>query len=924
MLTLTPEAAVPDAADPTAQPTVLLPKRELEQRILKESSSAFPAAPVTESTLVMSLEDVRSSLEGFPAPTVLSESAPHTAGSLELIPALSASETLLGLLAEPTAALSALEAAFEAAVEAEEGAEAEAGLGAEAAAELNAECKMDALSTHCGTLFPHAGDSQVYRDKPIHAVLAGRYELLCLLGVGGMGSVYLARDRALDELVALKILRPDKIKAPGILERFKQEVRLSRRITHRNVARMFDIGEDGGTHFLTMELVEGTTLAKLMAYSKPSPLHHVLDVAIELCEGLQAAHDAGVVHRDLKPENILIQKNPKRVVITDFGIAWPFKKPSEGSEHAISGTPTYMAPEQVEDRPLDGRADLFALGVILFEALTGAPPWQDKDVMSLLIQRLKVPAPPLEKQRPDLPRELCRLVNALLSPTPEGRPASAKMVQQALKLCHAVPQLETPSVAEVAAERWEQSSEHLTLAILPFQNLGNPDDAHFVEGLMEDIYDGLSGVEGVRVIPRFKTRPLAGFQGDVRTLKTSLGADSVLEGSVRRHGSRVRLTARLSCTQDGIQLWSRRFERGLEELLMLGDEAAHELAEALACKKEEQRRLTPTAPEAIELYLMGRREYNKSWGESHARALEHLAHAYALAPEEPLIMACYAMALSRRFAANPVVQQVPLARKLAEQSLLRAPQLGEAHMALAWLALNEGDAPTAAMRVRRALKLSPGLADPYDLAGRLLVEVGAVEEGLRLLRTALNIEPSMGHVQVQLLRVEGLLGRFAEAERLFRTLPSQPETLNMAIIQWPSVLLWNHRPDLAMQFAQQLRSRTELQMTAHMSQALEAICDPGRVPEALQRLWEIFHASQNSPRFMTFILQLCAELAGHAGLHERAFEALVEVNRLQHLDLLWLERCPQLEGARKHPGYPTLHADYLRRAAQTLAPLQSS
>ncbi|MFM7199865.1 MAG: protein kinase domain-containing protein [Myxococcota bacterium] len=896
MLPLKPESMGLPSEDPSLNPTVLVARSLLGALASHQPSGDTQHTALPESTLMMSPEDVRSSLEGLHAPEVTHRVQVESLSGLEPIPAPPDDETCFGLKSDA----------------------AQASACADDRASAPVDCEYDA------TLFPGSSDAQACQNQTVHAVLAGRYKLLSLIGVGGMGSVYRARDRVLDEVVALKILRPDKIKAPGILERFKQEVRLSRRITHRNVARMYDIGEEGDTHFLTMEFVQGVTLAKLMAYVKPSPLQHVLEMAIDLCEGLQAAHDAGVVHRDLKPDNILIQKNPNRVVITDFGIAWPVKKPSEGGTQAISGTPTYMAPEQVEDRPLDGRADLFALGVILFEALTGAPPWQEKDVMTLLVNRLSVPAPPLERLRPDLPAELCRLVNSMLSREPEGRPTSARMVQQSLRLCHLHPLLMPEQVVpmELAAERVSPSRQ-LALAILPFQNLSGPEDAHLAEGLMEDIYDGLSGLEGIHLVPRYKTRALAGFQGDLRTLKTSLGVDSVLEGTVRRQGTRVRLTARLSCTEDGIQLWSRRFDRGMEELLMLGDEAAHELAAAMTTQKNEERRVTPTHPEAIELYLKGRQEYNKSWGESNARALDYLARAYQLAPEEPLIMASYAMALSRRFIPNAAVMvNAATARRLAEQVLQRAPHLGEAHMALGWLALNEGDAPTAAMRVRRALKLSPGLPDTYDLAGRLLVEVGAHAEGLRHLRTALALDPTIGHVQVQILRVEGLLGHFEIAEQLLRTLPNQPETFNKVIIQWPRVLLWNHRPDLVRPFMEGIGNRPELPMSQHMRLVIEAIHDVSLAPHVIDVLWSIFRNAQHNPRFMTFILQLCAEISGYAGQHEQAFEALLEANRLQHLDLLWLERCPQLAGVRQHPGYPALHAAYQQRAELTYQQLQ--
>jgi serine/threonine-protein kinase len=206
-------------------------------------------------------------------------------------------------------------------------------------------------------------------------VLAGRYELLGLVGTGGMGSVYRARDRELDEIVALKMLRRELVDAPGMLARFRQEVKLARKVTHRNVARTFDIGEHAGDKFLTMELVEGESLANLLHREKKLELARVIELVEAICSALSAAHAAEVVHRDLKPDNVLLAKDG-RVVVTDFGIARAVTSDAQPTIGAPIGTPAYMAPEQLEgSHPIDARADLYALGAMTYELLTGQQPW---------------------------------------------------------------------------------------------------------------------------------------------------------------------------------------------------------------------------------------------------------------------------------------------------------------------------------------------------------------------------------------------------------------------------------------------------------------------------------------------------------------------------------------------------------------------
>ncbi|MCZ7681848.1 MAG: serine/threonine protein kinase [Sandaracinaceae bacterium] len=264
-------------------------------------------------------------------------------------------------------------------------------------------------------------------------LIAGRYELASMLGRGGMGCVYRVRDRELDEIVALKVLHRDLLASDGMLERFRQEVKLARRVTHKNVARTYDIGEHGGDRFLTMELVEGEPLASLLERAGALSVGEALRIAREMCAGMIAAHEAGVIHRDLKPENVCIARDG-RVVLMDFGIA---RTHLPGSARQTSGkmlgTPGYMAPEQVQasDR-IDARADVYAFGAVLYEMLTGEVAWPGESPIVVAAARLWSPPPDPRARRAELPAELARLVLRCMAREPEARIPSARELAAAL------------------------------------------------------------------------------------------------------------------------------------------------------------------------------------------------------------------------------------------------------------------------------------------------------------------------------------------------------------------------------------------------------------------------------------------------------------------------------------------------------------
>src|SRR5215470_17872372 len=255
-------------------------------------------------------------------------------------------------------------------------------------------------------------------------LLAGRYEILKLLGQGGMGAVYKAHDAELDRIVALKLIRPELAKNPEILSRFKQELILARQVTHKNVIRIFDLGQSEGIKFITMDFVEGKDLHYLLAKNGKFPAEEAARIMIQICRALEVAHGEGVIHRDLKPQNIMLDSGG-RVYVMDFGIARSAHLPGMTQTGALIGTPEYMSPEQARGEKLTGRSDLFSLGVIFYELLTATSPYPAEAPLATLWKRLEEkPKPPMEVA-PEIPKGLNDIVMKLLEIEPEQRLASA-------------------------------------------------------------------------------------------------------------------------------------------------------------------------------------------------------------------------------------------------------------------------------------------------------------------------------------------------------------------------------------------------------------------------------------------------------------------------------------------------------------------
>jgi serine/threonine-protein kinase len=754
-----------------------------------------------------------------------------------------------------------------------------------------------------------------YECLPGSTLVAGRYRVLSLLGCGGMGSVYRVHDTELDQVVALKLLRadtalPHRARTPhgdtSGTDRLRREVRLARLVTHRNVARTYDIGEHEGKKFLTMEFVDGTPLSDQLK-GQPLPLPEVLAIAAQICAGLGAAHCAGVVHRDLKPENIMICPDG-RVVLTDFGIALSASAGGSTADHAeLVGTPPYMAPEQVEQSPqIDGRADIYALGCLLYQLLTGALAWDGPSLVAVLTKRLLEPPPDPRALRPDLPEAVARLVLRCMARDPAARPQRAEEVERALTALAAGT---APAAPPVQAS--EAATAGKTVAVLPFRNAGLPEDDYLAQGFSEDLLDTLAGVRGLRVrswgavanLPRDR---------DPRELGRELGVQVVVEGSVRRAGERLLIRARSVSVADGFQLWGERFERPAADVLRVSEDVAHAIAGALTMDMPPPARTAPVDPRIPDLYLRARFAYRSLDRMNLDQAVALYEEALRLGGQDPLLYLGYALALARQWFFG-VEGAEARARDAAARALTAAPSRGEPWLALATVKFQSGDEPGAVRDLQEALRRSPALADAHEMLGRILIETGPMMQGVRALETTLALDPGMHQARIHIARAYALLGRYAEARRhLERVSGSEAQFMRRVLVM--RLFIWQR--DIEGARAMQAKEDLSQEKNPLARRFAEFAAAPSLDAELITYYQEQLAAPHLSDRGRAVFGQLLCEVLAALGATGAAFARLGQAVRAGLMDLMWVDGCPLLAGMRKDPRFPPLRERVAERAAR--------
>ena len=591
----------------------------------------------------------------------------------------------------------------------------------------------------------------------LNSALEGRYAIEREIGEGAMAVVYLADDLKHERNVAIKVLKPELAAAVGA-ERFLAEIKVTANLQHPNILPLYDSGEADKFLYYVMPYIEGATLRDKLDREKQLAVEETVEIAKSVAGALSFAHARNVIHRDIKPENILLQSG--QALIADFGIALALK--AVGGDRLTAtglsvGTPTYMSPEQAGgDTQLDGRSDLYSLACVLYEMLVGEPPFTGPTAQAVVARHMIDPVPPANTVRPDIPSGVVRALGKALGKTPSDRFASAAAFAEALT------EETTERVAAIEA-----------VAVLPLRSMSaDPDDEFFADGITEEIINALAHLEGLRVAAASSAFAFKGKNEDLRVVAQKLDVQAVVEGSVRKDGSRLRITVQLVNASDGYDLWSERYERELTDVFAIQDEIATAIADrlqlALAGSPDGPLVKPSTANvDAYQLYLKGRiLLYRRGLG--IGEALECFKQAIELDPGFALAYAGLADATTMLewHGWAPPGEAIPTAKQAAERSLELGPDLAEAHSALACVLLVYGWEWEAADRqFRRALELNPNYvqARVWHWYFNMQLVQGRFDEAVEETRRTVEIDPLSSYAAAAYAFVLGIAKRFPEA-----------------------------------------------------------------------------------------------------------------------------------------------------------------
>jgi serine/threonine-protein kinase len=617
----------------------------------------------------------------------------------------------------------------------------------------------------------------------------GHYEILGPLGAGGMGEVYRARDHRLGREVAVKVLPQEVAASPDRLARFEVEARTVARLSHPNIVTLHSVEDEAGVRFITMELVDGQTLSTL-ATPGGLPLARLLEIAIPLTDALVAAHERGVVHRDLKPGNVMVTRDG-RVKVLDFGLARmtaldPARQLSvttleeSVSGQGVIGTVPYMSPEQLRGEDVDARSDLFALGIILHELATGRKPFPGASRAEVTSSILRDPPPSLA--RADLPDDFERIVGRCLEKNPRERAQSALDISNDLRRIRKA--MERGGLPEGL-----QPLPLASIAVLPFVNRSaSADDEYFSDGLADELLNVLSKIKGLRVIARSSAFMFKGKQVSISDIGQALDVATVLEGSVRKAGSRVRIGVQLVNVTDSSQLWSETYDRTLDDIFAVQDDIAHAVvkelrstllgqepdSDASGVAKADVARAAKgrgTDPEAHRLFLLARHAMERGSREGLAEGLQDLKEALRRDPESAGAWVALAMGFGTEADMGwvPVAEGYIRSREAVERALELEPDMPEGHAHLGRIRmLHDWDWEGARQSFSRALDLAPGNAAALRGSGALAMSTGRLDEAIAQLRDAVKRDPLTTAAYIALGMSLLAADRASEAEAAYR------------------------------------------------------------------------------------------------------------------------------------------------------------
>jgi serine/threonine protein kinase/Tfp pilus assembly protein PilF/ribosomal protein L40E len=609
-----------------------------------------------------------------------------------------------------------------------------------------------------------------------------RYEVVEELGRGGMAKVYRVIDKKVEEEVALKLMNPEIAADEETVHRFRNELKFARKIAHRNVCKMYDLSEEKGNLYITMEYVPGEDLKSLIKRIGQFTAGKAVSVSRQVCEGLAEAHRLGVMHRDLKPQNIMIDREGNARIM-DFGIARSLKAEGITDKGVIIGTPEYMSLEQVEGKEVDQRSDIYALGVILYEMVTGRVPFEGHTPLSVALrQKTEMPRDPRERN-PQVPLDLSRVILKCLEKDKNKRYQKAEeLLSELKKIEEGIPttekilperKLKTERIKKILGSKLflfggvtvlliliivsgvflftGRQGAINSIAVLPLKNLsGVPEQEYFVDGMTEELISNLTQIGALeRVISSTSVMKYKETRLSLPEIARELKVDAVVEGSVVTSGNRVRITAKVIEARTDKTLWSKSYERAMSDILTLQSELARAITKEInVVVKPEERALLASArqvnPEAYQLTLKGRFYWNKRTEEGLNRAREFFMEAIEKDPTYALAYAGLADAYNMygSYHIMPAHEVYPKAKAAALKALEIDETLAEAYTSLAFEKYHyEWDWFGAESDFNWAFGLNPSYASAHSWYAAFLTSMGRFDEALTAIRRAQELDP---------------------------------------------------------------------------------------------------------------------------------------------------------------------------------------
>jgi eukaryotic-like serine/threonine-protein kinase len=708
----------------------------------------------------------------------------------------------------------------------------------------------------------------------------GIFEITAKLGEGGMGVVYRAKDLQLGRDVALKVLRVPFSEDSDHVSRLEREAQLLASLNHPNIAQIYGFETSGEKRALVMELVEGPTLAELLA-QKLLPFEECLSIATQIVQALAEAHDKGIVHRDLKPQNIKLALSG-RVKVLDFGLAR--KQATAGSllensatltratqPGTILGTVGYMAPEQARGETIDTRADIFSFGCVLYEMATGERAFARSSALETLTAILHdTPLAPSHRRR-ELPPGFDRVVAHCLEKEPSARFQSAHDLEFALDAL-------TPGRAPAAVK-----ARSASVAVLPFVNLSaDPENEFFADGITEDVIAHLTKIRSMKVISRTSVMAFKKRDCGLREIGEKLGASSLLEGSVRRAGNRVRITAQLVDGASDEHIWAETYDRDLTDIFAIQTDVAVNIANALRAELSNDERARvgrrPTHDlEAYELYLRGRNTLHQFTGDGFRRSLIEFEAAVARDPNFALAWTSIAEAHAEMCIDGSLSRSPEETIRLAKAAIARAlelnNELGEAHGISALMQfVFDFNWRGAERSFLKAIELSPGSAEIHDHYSWFCTSLERYDDALREVRLARELDPLSipSDVPTTLLRAGRVEEALDEARRAVRDEPGSPRC--HSILGWSLIFHGEKVAGIAsLERAVAIAPGSTL-FLSQLGQACALAGDVQRAKEILQQLHDRSTREFVSPYHFSYIYAGLGEADTAIDYLERAFE----------------------------------------------------